>query len=163
MKTIDIYIKSTDNSFKPDRDIDREHLRELMSKQSLTQSEYDQYGLYCSSVARILLSRSEFRNYPDDVKEEMRGEALIDTLKARQKFNADKYKQLSAAFSYLYRISYHSFQHVLKKYYRSKQNLILAASRVDNAENRIFEGECFDPELIQSYLVDWDKISAMLD
>lgn len=162
MKTIDIQITRNDPSFNPAVDIDRAHLRELMAKDTLTEPEYDQYGLYCASIARIILARSDFRGYDEDTKEEMRGEALLDTLKARRKFDGVKYPQLSAAFSYLYRIAFHSFQHVLKKYYRSNQNIIFAASEVDNADCRIYDGDEFDPEFIQYSETNWENIANLL-
>ena len=162
MKSINIQITRNDPSFNPAVDIDRAHLRELMAKETLTEAEHDQYGLYCASIARIILARSDFRGYDDNTREEMRGEALLDTLKARRKFDGVRYPQLSAAFSYLYRIAYHSFQHVLKKYYRSKQNMILAASLVDNVDCRMYDGDEFDPETIDSAETNWDTIAELL-
>ena len=67
MKTINIQITRNDPSFNPAVDIDRAHLRELMAKETLTEPEYDQYGLYCASIARIILARKGWR---DQIKEE---------------------------------------------------------------------------------------------
>lgn len=129
----DIYKSREDAGFDINKDIDLTHLRQLMSTEELNYMDYNYYGLYVKNIIQIMLNSSHFRGYSDDVKEDLQGEAMIDMLKARLKFKAEKYPQPTAPFNYLYRIGFHSFQHVLAKYYQI-QNKIIPESELGSEE-----------------------------
>jgi hypothetical protein len=120
----DIYKSREDAGFDINKDIDLMHLRQLMSTEELNYMDYNYYGLYIKNIIKIMLNSSHFRGYSDDVKEDLEGEATIDMLKARVKFNSEKYPQPTAPFNYLYRVGFHSFQHVLAKYYQLQNKIV---------------------------------------
>lgn len=126
-KKRDIYRNRTDKGFNVNRDIDLQHLRYLMSNQVISPSDYNYYALYCKNIIRIMFDSAKFKFYDEDVKEDLEAEAIIDMLKARSKFNGDKHDAATAPFNYLYRVAFHSFQHVLKIYYRFRSNCLPAS------------------------------------
>lgn len=157
----DIYRGRQDPEFNLDRDIDLEHLRSLLGPRELDGLEYDFLGLYIRNIIRIMLNSAKFRGYGDDVKEDMSGEAMIDMLKARAKFKGADYPQRTAPFSYLYRIGYHSFQHVLGNYYRM-QNRMTPASQVGAGTSLMDSAEEFSDDIIEKAVNDWDAIAENL-
>lgn len=157
----DIYRNRFDPLFDSDRDIDLAHLRELMTKETVDNVEYNYYGLYITNIIKIVLNSHWFRGYPDDVKEDMMSESLIDTLKARTKFHGDKYPQPTAVFNYIWRIAYHSCQHVLVNWYKM-QNRMVAASHVGE-HTKLADGfEDFTDDIIDKAVNDWDAIAENL-
>lgn len=156
----DIYRGRHERGFNADRDVDLAHLRELMSTEDIDDVGYNYYGLYCMNIIRIMLNSCNFRGYPDDVKADMMSEASLDMVKARTKFDSGKYTAPTAPFNYLYRIGFHSFQHVLTVYYRTMQNRFVAASQVGKA--RLADGEDFDEDILDKAVTDWDAIAENL-
>lgn len=157
----DIYRGRTDPGFDMERDVDLDHLRSLLGDRELDGLEYDYLGLYLRNIGRIMLNSAKFRGYGDDVKEDMLGEAMIDMLKARRKFDGAAYPQRTAPFNYFYRIGYHSFQHVLGNYYRM-QSRMTAASQV--GAGAFLAGSCeeFSDDIIDKAVNDWDAIAENL-
>lgn len=80
----------------------------------------DQLGIYMKAIATHMLGSGSFRGYPQDLKEDMVGEAVLKMMKNLKNLKAEK-KQ--AFFNYLTRCCYCSFITTLSKYYRHK-NLI---------------------------------------
>lgn len=152
----DIYKGRHDKGFDINKDVDLQHLRELMSKSDIDAVSYNYYGLYCSNIIKIMLESVKFRGYPDDVKDDLTSEAVLDMLKARTKFDGAKYTQPSAPFNYLYRIGFHSFQHVLTVYYRM-QNRMVPASLVGKG-TKLSDGDDFDEDILEKAVTDWDQI-----
>lgn len=155
----DIYKGRFEEGFDINRDVDLEHLRELMSISDIDAVSYNYYGLYCTNIIKIMLNSVKFRGYPDDVKADLTSEAVLDMLKARTKFDGEKYNAPTAPFNYLYRIGFHSFQHVLTVYYRM-QNRMVPASQVGKA--RLADGEDFDEDILDKAITDWDAIAENL-
>lgn len=156
----DIYKGRHDKGFDINKDVDLQHLRELMSKSDIDAVSYNYYGLYCSNIIKIMLESVKFRGYPDDVKDDLTSEAVLDMLKARTKFDGAKYTQPSAPFNYLYRIGFHSFQHVLTVYYRM-QNKMVPASLVGKG-TKLADGGDFDEDILDKAVTDWDAIAENL-
>lgn len=147
----DIYKGRFDDGFDINRDIDLEHLREIMSSVEITNADYNFYGLYVKNIIGILLNSSKFRGYPEDVQEDLAGEATIDMVKARTKFDGVNHPQRTAPFNYLYRIGYHSFQHVLSNYYRMQNRMTPATVLEDCAT--LDRAECNEDGTL-----DWDAV-----
>lgn len=158
--TRDIYKGRFDEGFDINRDVDLAHLREIMAIGDIDNENYNYYGLYCSNIIKIMLNSSRFRGYADDVKEDLTSEAILDMLKARTKFDGAKYTQPSAPFNYLYRIGFHSFQHVLANYYKM-QNRMVPASLVGNG-TKLSDGDDFDEDILDKAVTDWDAIADNL-
>lgn len=156
----DIYKGRHDKGFDINKDVDLQHLRELMSKSDIDAVSYNYYGLYCSNIIKIMLESVKFRGYPDDVKDDLTSEAVLDMLKARTKFDGAKYTQPSAPFNYLYRIGFHSFQHVLTVYYRM-QNKMVPASLCGKG-TKLSDGGDFDEDILDKAVTDWDAIAENL-
>lgn len=156
----DIYKGRHDKGFDINKDVDLQHLRELMSKSDIDAVSYNYYGLYCSNIIKIMLESVKFRGYPDDVKDDLTSEAVLDMLKARTKFDGAKYTQPSAPFNYLYRIGFHSFQHVLTVYYRM-QNRMVPASLCGKG-TKLADGGDFDEDILDKAVTDWDAIAENL-
>lgn len=156
----DIYRGRFDAGFDMDRDVDLAHLREVMGMEEIDDFSYDFYGLYCRNIIRIMLCASRFRGYPDDVKEDMSDEAMYDMLRARTKFDGERYPQATAPFNYLYRVGFHSFQHVLAKYYQM-QNRMVAASQVGDGA-RTEDGGAWSDDIIDRAVTDWDQVKQHL-
>lgn len=156
----DIYKGRHDKGFDINKDVDLQHLRELMSKSDIDAVSYNYYGLYCSNIIKIMLESVKFRGYPDDVKDDLTSEAVLDMLKARTKFDGAKYTQPSAPFNYLYRIGFHSFQHVLTVYYRM-QNKMVPASLCGKG-TKLADGGDFDEDILDKAVTDWDAIAENL-
>lgn len=157
----DIYKSRFEEGFDLNRDIDLGHLRTLMVTDDLKDSEYNYYGLYIRNIIKIMLNSSHFRGYSDDVKEDLEAEATIDMLKARRKFASDKYPQATAPFNYLYRIGFHSFQHVLANYYKM-QCKMTPASQVGSGSFVMDSSDEFSEDILDKAITDWDAIAVNL-
>ena len=153
----DIYRGRFDEGFDIDRDVDLEHLRAIMGQENLSNEDYNFYGLYCRNIARIMLNGAKFRGYSDDVKEDLEAEALIDMLKVRRKFKGDQYPQRTAPFNYLFRIGFHSFQHVLGNYYRM-QSRMTPASYVGKGVKLMDSVDDFSEDILEKASEDWEAI-----
>ena len=159
-KKRDIYRGRHEAGFDQDRDIDLQHLRELMAMPDLAGMEYNYFGLYVMNIVKIMLNGAKFRGYPEDVKQDLTSEALVDMLKARNKFDGERYPQPTAPFNYLYRIGFHSFQHVLKNYYRMQARMV-PASQVGHAD-MLADGSEFTDDILDRAITDWDAIAENL-
>lgn len=153
----DIYRGREDEGFNIDRDVDLAHLRAIMSSRDPSNDDLNHYGLYCKNIIKILLNSAKFRGYPDDVKENLDFEALVDMLKARTKFKGKDYPSKSAPFNYLYRIGYHSFQHVLVNFYKHKGEAEMIPASLVGANVRTSSGEEFDGDIIEK-APSWDAV-----
>lgn len=153
----DIYKSRFETGFDINRDIDLEHLRSLMTTGEIKDSEYNYYGLYIKNIIKIMLNSAHFRGYDDDVKEDLEAEATIDMLKARTKFNGEKFSQPTAPFNYLYMIGFHSFQHVLVNYYRRKGEAEMIPASLVGSGTMTSSGELFDGDILDK-ATDWDTI-----
>lgn len=156
----DIYRDRFDPEFRVDQDVDLAHLRELMTKETVDNVEYNYYGLYITNIIKIVLNSHWFRGYPDDVKDDMMSEALIDTIKARTKFDGAKYPQPTAVFNYIWRIAYHSCQHVLVNYYRMQAKMVPAS--MCGRDTKFADGTDFDDNILDKAVTDWDVIREHL-
>lgn len=160
-KRRDVYRKRTDPLFNVNEDIDLEHMRHVMSVEEPSNEDLNYFGLYVTNIIKIMLNSSKLRGYPDDVKEDIMGEALYDSLRARTKFKSEKYPQATAPFSYIYKISFHSAQHVLTNWY-NMQNRMVAASHVGE-HTKLADGfEDFTDDIIDKAVNDWDAIAENL-
>lgn len=148
----DIYKGRNDPDFDIEKDIDLAHLRQIMSVDTISNEDYNFYGLYVRNIIRIMLNSFHFKNYKEDVKEDMSGEAMIGMLKARRKFDGEKYGTATAPFNYLYRIGFHCFQHVLTNYYRM-QDRMKPESSVSSVPQL---------EASEEGALDWDAIAENL-
>lgn len=157
----DIYKSRFDNGFDINKDIDLGHLRSLMLTDDINGTEYNYYGLYIRNIIKIMLNSAHFRGYSDDVKEDLEAEATIDMLKARRKFAADKYPQATAPFNYLYRIGFHSFQHVLATYYQMRCKMV-PASQVGSGAYLFDSTDEFAEDILDKAVTDWDAIADNL-
>lgn len=160
-KRRDVYKGRFDEGFDIEKDVDLVHLKKLMMMPEVEGKEYNWYGVYIQNIIKISLHDDHFRGYPDDVIEDMTTEALIDCVKARKHFNAEKYPTATAPFNYLMTVAKHSFIHVLDKYYKTKQNLIFAASRIEE-NTKTMDGDDFDSSLIDKAATDWNEIHENL-
>lgn len=153
----DIYKGRFDDGFNIDQDVDLAHLRDLMSREDIDGTDYNYYGLYVMNIIKIMLNSSKFRGYPDDLKEELREEAVYDMLRARTKFSGDRYPQPTAPFNYLYRIGFHSFQHVLAKYYQMQSKMV-PASLVGNGSRLMDSDVEFSDDILDKAATNWEDI-----
>lgn len=157
----DIYKGRFDEGFDINRDIDLAHLRSIMQMDKPSNEDLNYYGLYVYNIIKILLNGSNFRGYKDDVKEDMTGEALIDMTKARTKFDGAEHPEPSAPFNYLFRVGFHSFQHVLNTYYRM-QNRMIPASQVGKGIRIADSSKEFTDDILEKAVNDWDAIADNL-
>lgn len=153
----DIYKGRNDEGFDINKDVDLAHLRALMEREEVDGGEYNYYGLYVNNIIKIMLNSGHFRGYDDDLKEELRAEAVIDMLKARTKFKSEQYPQPTAPFNYLYRIGFHSFQHVLSKYYQM-QNKMIPASLVGAGAKLMDSDTEFSDDILEKAATNWEDI-----
>lgn len=159
-KRRDIYKGRFEPGFDINKDVDLQHLREIMGMEEVDNHNYNYYGLYVQNIIKIMLNSTSFRGYNDDVKEDIMAEAVVDLLKARTKFDGAKYTQPTAPFNYLYRIGYHSAQHVLTKYYQMQAKMVPASQCGDGT--KFADGCDFDDDILNKAITDWDAIAAHL-
>lgn len=158
----DIYKGRFEPGFNIDRDVDLAHLRAIMDIQEPSNDDLNHYGLYCKNIIKIMLNSAKFRGYPDEVKENMEFEALVDMLKARNKFKSDEYPAPSAPFNYLFRIGYHGFQRVLSVYYKHKDEAEIIPASLVGINVRTSTGDVFDGDILDK-ATDWDAIIENLN
>lgn len=161
-KRRDIYRGRFDPGFDASRDIDLQHLRELCGAEEIGGMEYNYFGSYCMNIVKILHNNAHFRGYPDDVKDDMMSEALVDMIKARRKFRGEEYPAPTAPFSYFFRIGYRSCLHVLDNYYKTRQNLFTPASQVGAGTCLMDSSEEFSDDIIEKAVNDWEAIELNL-
>lgn len=160
-KKRDIYRGRHEEGFDINRDVDLAHLRAIMGMPEPSNEDYNFFGLYVENIIKIMLNGAKFRGYPDDVKEDLAGEARIDMLKARRKFKGDLFPARTAPFNYLFRIGFHSFQHVLANYYEMQHRMV-SASRV-GAGTRLMDSPVeFSDDIIEKAVNDWELIEENL-
>lgn len=159
-KARDIYKGRYDREFDINRDVDLDHLREIMSKEVVDNVDYNYYGVYITNIIKIMLNSNHFRGYTEDVKQDIMSEALIDLIKARTKFDGAKFTAPTAPFNYLYRISYHSAQHVLSNYYKMQVKMVPAS--VCGAGTKFVDGSDYDDDILNKAVTDWDVIREHL-
>jgi DNA-directed RNA polymerase specialized sigma24 family protein len=157
----DIYKGRFDTGFDINRDIDLAHLRSIMMTDDVSNEDYNYYGLYIKNIIKIMLNSSHFRGYDESVKEDLEAEATIDLLKARRKFDANKYPQPTAPFNYLFRIGYHSFQHVLANYYQMRCRMV-PASQVGRGATVLDSSDEFNEDVLDKAVTNWDAIADNL-
>ena len=157
----DIYRRREDPGFDINRDVDLVHLRSLMGPVEVNETEHNFYGLYCQNIIRIMLNGAKFRGYPEQVKDSMAFEAIVDLVRARKKFKGDAYPQPTAPFNYLFRIGYHSFQHVLKNYYASTAELEEIPASMVGVGTLTASGEEFDGDILEK-ATGWEAIEECL-
>lgn len=159
-KPRDIYKGRHDAGFNADKDVDLAHLREIMGTEDVDAMNYNFYGIYLRNIIRIMLDSHHFRGYPEDVKMDIESEALIDGLKARTKFDGAKFPAPTAPFNYLYRICYHSAQHVLTNYYKMQVKMVPASQC--GAGTKFVDGSDFDTNILDKAPTDWGVIKEHL-
>lgn len=159
-KPRDIYKGRFEKGFDINRDVDLAHLREIMAMQEVDNANYNYYGLYIQNIINIMLNSYHFRGYDDEVKHDILTEGMIDALKARTKFDGAKYPQPSAPFNYIYRVCFHSAQHVLTNFYKM-QNRMVPASQCGNG-TKFSDGDDYDEDILNKALTDWDAVAEHL-
>lgn len=101
--------------------IDRDQLHKLMRDYKDTGKISEQLGKMFIVMTDHILGHSNFRNYTDDLKEEMRSHALM--LLVKYSHNCDAYQRdARQVFNYLTTVIFNAFKQVLQKYYK-QQNL----------------------------------------
>lgn len=155
-KPRDIYKGRFEPGFDINKDVDLAHLREIMSMDEVDNTDYNYYGLYITNIINIMLNSYHFRGYDEEVKHDILTEGLIDALKARTKFNGEKYPQPTAVFNYIWRIAYHSAQHVLTKYYQMQNRMVPAS--LCGKDTKLSDGSDFDEDILDKAKTDWDAI-----
>lgn len=156
----DVYKGRHEPGFDITKDIDLAHLRELMGKETVDNVEHNYYGLYVTNIINIMLNSYHFRGYDEEVKHDILTEGMIDALKARTKFDGTKYPQPTAPFSYIYKICFHSAQHVLTQYYKMQSRMI-PASLVGQG-SKCMDGSEFDDDILDKAETDWNAIAESL-
>lgn len=159
-KPRDIYKGRFEQGFDINRDVDLTHLREIMAMDEVDNTNYNYYGLYIQNIIRIMLNSYHFRGYDEEVKHDILAEGMIDALKARTKFDGAKYPQPSAPFNYIYRICFHSAQHVLTNFYKM-QNRMVPASQCGKG-TKLSGGGDYDEDILNKALTDWDEVAEHL-
>jgi hypothetical protein len=158
----DIYKGRFEKGFNIDRDVDLAHLRSIMAIEEPSNDDLNHYGLYCKNIIKIMLNSAKFRGYPDEIKENMDFEALVDMLKARTKFKGEQYPAPTAPFNYLFRIGFHGFQRVLVQYYKHKDEAEIVPASLVGLNVRTSNGDAFDGDVLDK-ATDWDAIIENLN
>lgn len=156
----DIYRGRFDSKFDPSRDVDLQHLREIMASEDVDPVNYNYYGIYIRNIIKIMLNSSSFRGYPEDVKDDIMTEGCIDAIKARCKFDGAKFTAPTAPFNYLYRICFHSAQHVLSNFYRMQCRMVPASQC--GTSTKFADGSDFDDDILDKATPNWDEIAEHL-
>ena len=101
--------------------IDRDRLHQLMRDYKDTGIISEELGKMFMTMTDHILGHSNFRNYTQDVREEMKGYALL--LLIKYSHNCDAYQRdARQVFNYLSTVTFNAFKQVLQKYYK-QQNL----------------------------------------
>lgn len=78
-----------------------------------------------------LISKASFKNYPDNVKDNMKSEAIYQFLKYSHNYKPEKAKSKNPAFTFLAFNAECSFKKAIKAYYREKNMETMIAETVD--------------------------------
>ena len=101
--------------------IDRDRLHQLMRDYKDTGIIGEELGKMFMIMTDHILGHSNFRNYTQDVREEMKSHALI--LLVKYSHNCDAYQRdARQVFNYLSTVTFNAFKQILLKYYK-QQNL----------------------------------------
>ena len=101
--------------------IDRDRLHQLMRDYKDTGIINEELGKMFMIMVDHILGHSNFRNYTQDVREEMKGYALL--LLIKYSHNCDAYQRdARQTFNYITTIVMNACKQVLQKYYK-QQNL----------------------------------------
>ena len=97
--------------------IDRNLLHQLMRYYKDTGIISEELGKMFMTMTDHILGHSNFRNYTQDVREEMKSYALL--LLIKYSHNCDAYQRdARQTFNYLTTIIFNAFKQVLQKYYK---------------------------------------------
>ena len=97
--------------------IDRDRLHQLMRDYKDTGIISEELGEMFMTMTDHILGHSNFRNYTQDVREEMKGYALL--LLIKYSHNCDAYQRdARQTFNYITTITMNAFKQVLQKYYK---------------------------------------------
>ena len=98
--------------------IDRDRLHQLMRDYKDTGIISEELGKMFMTMTDHILGHSNFRNYTQDVREEMKGYALM--LLIKYSHNCDAYERdARQVFNYLSTVTFNAFKQVLQKYYKN--------------------------------------------
>ena len=101
--------------------IDRDRLHQLMRDYKDTGKISEELGNMFMIMTDHILGHSNFRNYTQSVREEMKSYALL--LLIKYSHNCDAYERdARQVFNYLSTVTFNAFKQVLQKYYK-QQNL----------------------------------------
>ena len=97
--------------------IDRDRLHQLMRDYKDTGIISEELGEMFMTMTDHILGHSNFRNYTQDVREEMKSHALI--LLVKYSHNCDAYQRdARQVFNYLSTVTFNAFKQTLQKYYK---------------------------------------------
>ena len=97
--------------------IDRNELHSEMKAYKDTGVISERLGQFFITMTDHILGHSNFRNYTQDVREEMRSHALL--LLVKYSHNCDAYQRdARQVFNYLSTVTFNAFKQVLQKYYK---------------------------------------------
>lgn len=97
--------------------IDRDRLHQLMRDYKDTGTISEELGKMFMTMTDHILGHSNFRNYTQDVREEMKSYALL--LLIKYSHNCDAYQRdARQVFNYLTTVVFNSFKQILQKYYK---------------------------------------------
>ena len=97
--------------------IDRDRLHQLMRDYKDTGKISEELGNMFMIMTDHILGHSNFRNYTQAVREEMRSHALL--LLVRYSHNCDAYERdARQVFNYLSTVTFNAFKQTLQKYYK---------------------------------------------
>ena len=101
--------------------IDRNELHSEMKAYKDTGVISERLGQLFLTITDHILGHSNFRNYTQDVRQEMKSHALI--LLVKYSHNCDAYQRdARQVFNYLSTVTFNAFKQILLKYYK-QQNL----------------------------------------
>ena len=96
---------------------DRDRLHQLMRNYKDTGIISEELGDMFMTMTDHILGHSNFRNYTQAVREEMRSHALL--LLVRYSHNCDAYQRdARQVFNYLSTVTFNAFKQTLQKYYK---------------------------------------------
>ena len=97
--------------------IDRDRLHQLMRDYKDTGKISEELGQMFMTMTDHILGHSNFRNYTQAVREEMKSYALL--LLVKYSHNCDAYQRdARQVFNYLSTVIFNAFKQVLQKYYK---------------------------------------------
>lgn len=111
---------------------------ELLLQWKSTCTEENKIGIAPNELIKMyyelldsLINKATFKNYPDNVKDDMKSEAVFQFLKYSHNYKPEKIKSKNGAFTFLAWNSECSFKKAIKAYYREKNMETLIAETVD--------------------------------